>query len=66
MKSVSEWDTSQYDTLNNELNAINTFVDNFIDKHDISFQEVFNLLNKKREKRSTLSGIRRRTSIFQI
>lgn len=42
-------DISQ-DKLNNELNAINTFIENFIDKHNISFQEVFELLRQKREK----------------
>ena len=50
MKSESVKRISQYDRLNNELNAINIFIENFIDKHNISFNEVFDLLSKLREK----------------
>jgi predicted DNA-binding protein (UPF0251 family) len=50
MNSESVKETSQYDKLNKELNAINTFVENFIERHRISFQEVFDLLSKLKEK----------------
>jgi hypothetical protein len=51
MNSESEKYTSQYDRLNKELNAINTFIENFIERHNISFEEVFELLSKLREKK---------------
>jgi hypothetical protein len=50
MKSESVKHSPQHHVLSNELNAINTFIDNFIDKHNVSFEEVLELLNGIREK----------------
>jgi hypothetical protein len=53
MKSESVKDTSQYSKLNTDLSTINNFIDDFIEKHNISFDEVielFELLIKLRTK----------------
>ena len=50
MKSESVKHTHQHDILSNDLNALNTFIENFIEKHNISHQEVFELLRNLRVK----------------
>jgi hypothetical protein len=55
MKSESVKDSSQDEKINNDLNALNTFINNFIDKHKVSHDEVLELLRNLIEKeKSTL------------
>ncbi len=49
MKNEGVENSSQYDKLNNDLNAIDTFIGNFIEKYDIPFQKVIEMLREKGE-----------------
>ena len=41
---------SELNTIDNELNALNIFIGNFMEKHKIPFHEVLDLLGRAREK----------------
>ena len=49
-KSDSNLPIYRYSSLNSELHALNTFIESFTQKHNISLQESFELLKNLREK----------------